>query len=151
MKGIDLEFVDQCMTRITKLKPDAKPVWGKLKANELVPHLIGAFKTSMGDMPELGFIGNWFTTTVLPPIIYLGFVGPPKNLKSRDKNGAITPAVSYPGDANDLAACMRDYIRRRDDGTMKATRHPLFGDIGPEGWGKIHVLHCKHHFKQFQI
>jgi hypothetical protein len=151
MKGIDLEFIDKCMTRLAKLKPDTKPAWGKLKADEMVPHLIGTLKSSMGDLPEQGFIGNWFTTTILPHIAYTGWVGPPKNLKSRDRSGAVTPAVMYPGNANDLASCMKDFIQRRDAGTMKTTRHPLFGDIGPEGWGKIHVAHCKHHFKQFQI
>ena len=151
MNGIDQGFVANSAERLRALPPDRKPKWGKLTAPELVPHLIGAFKSSMGELPPTKFIGNWFTTTVLPPIVYTGWLMPPKNIKLLNEKGEAIPALSVPGSIEDLAAVMEEFIRGRDSGTLKTTAHPLFGDVGPEGWGKVHVVHMRHHFKQFGI
>ena len=151
MKGIDQEFVASSAGRLRALPADRKPKWGKLTAPELVPHLIGAFKSSMGEVSSGKFIGNWFTTTILPPIVYTGWLMPPKNLTLKSDQGEPLPAISIPGTIDDLVSVMEEFIRARDNGSLNTSRHPVFGDIGPVGWGKVHVVHMRHHFKQFGI
>lgn len=151
MKGIDRGFVKASKERLCALPLDRKPQWGRLTAPELVPHLIGAFKASMGEVSSGKFIGNWFTTTILPPVIYTGWFMPPKNVSLKNDAGEALPAICVPGTVDDLVAVMDAFIRGRDDGTLKTGPHPVFGDIGPVGWGKVHVVHMRHHFKQFGI
>jgi hypothetical protein len=35
--------------------------------------------------------------------------------------------------------------------TLPNIPHPFFGDFGPEGWAKLHVIHCDHHLRQFGV
>ncbi|MBI4558849.1 MAG: DUF1569 domain-containing protein [Candidatus Hydrogenedentes bacterium] len=32
---------------------------------------------------------------------------------------------------------------------MQPEPHPYFGDIGIDGWSKLHVRHFEHHLRQF--
>ncbi len=151
MKGLTVEFSQSVCERLETLDPAATGAWGKMTGREVVPHLIGTFKTSMGQLPPTGFQGNWFTTTLLPPIVFTGLMLPPHNIKTLDREGKTVPAVSEPGDTTKLFSIMQEYIDTEAAAALQCSTHPLFGNIGPHGWSKIHVLHCKHHLKQFGL
>ena len=152
MKGITPDLIEETARRLEALTPGAKPVWGKLTAEELVPHLIGTVRSSMSQIPGPAFMGNWVTTTLLPPIVFLGLVGPPKNLKSIDpETGKPGAAVSSPGGIDTLESVMHAFLEGEETGGFEASIHPLFGNIGATGWSKIHVLHTRHHLKQFRL
>ncbi len=152
MKGMDSAFIEDTIQRLRKLEPDRTPAWGKLTAAELVPHLIGVIHHSMGDLPPLKFTGNWFTSTILPHIVYTGMVPPPRNLKVKSTAGEELPALSSPGNLDTLRETMDRFVKGVETGSLKNTAvHPLFGDVGPQGWAKIHVVHFRHHFKQFGV
>lgn len=139
------------VARFDKLKPGTKPAWGKLTAETVIPHLIAAVKMSMGDAPELPFGGNWVTTTILWPMMRTGWFSIPKNLTLKGKDGKPIPAILSPGDTKTLAEVIDEFLRRRESGTMKAARHPVFGDVGADGWAVLHTMHIKHHLKQFGL
>lgn len=152
MKGLDREFATAAIERLSKLARDAKPKWGTMTADEVVPHLIAAIRSSTGEIEPPAFIGNWFTKTILPPIVYTGLLLPPKNLKTKSSDGTEHPVQKCEGDLDTLAETIEDFIARLESGSLtKTTVHPLFGDIGAENWAKVHILHYKHHFKQFGI
>lgn len=136
--------------RLEKLSPNTKPLWGNLTAPELIQHLIGTFKQSTGEITDLPFVGNWAFEYVVGPLALAGFLPIPKNLKIK-ANGKSFPAVNRPGDLNDLRGCMEAYIAGVENGTMKTSYHPYFGDIGSKGWSKMHVKHMRHHLKQFGL
>ncbi len=139
------------IARFEKLKPGTKPAWGKLTSEEVVPHLIAAIKMSMGDYPALPFIGNWATKTLAWPIFRTGWIPTPKNVIIKGKDGNSIPAILSPGDLSTLAAVIEEFLQRREAGTLKAALHPLFGDVGADGWAVLHTQHTKHHLKQFGL
>jgi hypothetical protein len=75
----------------------------------------------------------------------------PKNVSLRDATGRPIPAIQCPGDLDTLSAAIQEFIERREAGTLETSTHPLFGDVGPDGWAVLHVQHIKHHLKQFGI
>jgi hypothetical protein len=56
-----------------------------------------------------------------------------------------------PGNSQMLLNAMEMYLKGLEAGTIKAAPHPGFGDIGAEGWGKMHVVHTDHHLRQFGV
>mgnify|MGYP007073318757 FL=1 len=102
VKPLDTAFGAEVVQRCRALPNDRSPNWGVLRADELVPHLIGTVRYSMGELPEAGFYGNWFTQRILPTLVYTIGMGPPKNLESLDQAGNRVEAVSCPGDCDTL-------------------------------------------------
>ena len=153
MRGLDREQAAAFASRLEKLGEDSVRQWGELEHTELIPHLIGAFQYSMGQLErvETVFQGNWFTTNVLPHIVFTGFVSPPKNIKLRNQAGDELSAILVPGDLSDLKATMDEFITKVESGELCAESHMIFGDIGPKGWSKFHVIHLRHHTKQFGL
>jgi hypothetical protein len=151
MRGLTEPFIDEVCAKLAGVAADAKPHWGKMTGADVVPHLIGTVRMSMGEIPAIGFNGNWFTMTLLKRIALTGLTLPPKNIKTYNDRGEEVEAIQSPGDVEALRAAMLDFIHRERGGTLTCCRHSLFGDIGPEGWSRIHVLHTKHHMKQFGV
>lgn len=139
------------VARFEKLEPGTKAAWGKLTTETVIPHLIAAVKMSMGDAPALPFVGNWVTTTILWPLMRTGWFSIPKNITIKGGDGKPLPAILSPGDTTTLAETIEDFLRRREAGTMTCTVHPVFGDVGPDGWAVLHTMHIKHHLKQFGL
>ncbi len=136
--------------RLEKLAPNSKPAWGILTSPELVPHLIGTLKHSMGQMEGAPYVGNWAYKYILGPLALANVLSIPKNVTIK-KNGKNLPAMAWPGALSDLRACMEEYIAGVEKGGLKTSYHPYFGDIGPKGWSKLHLKHMLHHLKQFGL
>ena len=139
------------VARFERLTPGTKPAWGRLTSAEVVPHLIAAVKMSMCEFPALPFNGNWVTRSILWPIVRTGLIPVPKNVVIKDKDGTPIPGIQSPGDVTTLAEELETFLKRRESGTMNASPHPLFGDVGAEGWAVLHTMHIRHHLKQFGL
>lgn len=147
MRALDHDYVNELVTRLGKLEPDARPAWGRMTPDRMVGHLIGTVRYSMGRGPRLPFAGNWFSRKVLAPLILNGVLSIPKNVKvSRPENEPL-PA----GDVETLHATLEDYLALVQTGELSPPHHPFFGDIGVDGWAKMHVRHFEHHLKQFGL
>lgn len=148
---LNRESAKQAIERLGKLKADAKPDWGQLRGEQIVPHLIASIEMSMGRGRQLPYQGNWAMRHVVFPIATSGLIKIPKNVKFKHKNGEVEPPLLCDGDLNRLAAVMEEFIAGEESGTLKTTLHPAFGDIGPAGWAKLHTMHIDHHLKQFRL
>lgn len=151
MPKLDRTFAKEAVERLGKLQPDAKPKWGELGPDEMIRHLIGTMNYSMGKQGEQHFNGNWFFVNVVGPLAVNGILPLPKNVKFKTSEGVTAPALTDEGDLDTLAAAIEEFIAADEAGTLKTPRHAFFGDIGPEGWSKLHVIHFKHHFKQYGL
>ena len=152
MKGLNRDFAEETLERLARLEDDRMPSWGSMSASDLIPHLIGTLRFSLKQIEGPPYSGNWLTTTLAPPVAFTGWLSPPKNLRLRGKDGAPAPLVTAPGDLAVLESVMGEFIDGLESGSLSDTAwHPLFGDIRPHGWAKFHVLHTKHHLKQFRL
>ena len=150
MQSFDNHFVEEVIERLGNLKPDTMPAWGKMSPAEMICHLIGALRYSMGREGKGYFIGNFFSTRILAPIVLSGFFRLPKNLNMKDTKGEMV-VFRFPGDLETLHAILLEYLDLVQTGELEPEQHPVFGDLGIDGWAKLHVIHFEHHMRQFRI
>jgi hypothetical protein len=148
---LDNDYVLEVMARLKKIPHDAKPLWGTLDRAGLVEHFIWVVRHSMGRSKTVPFVGNWASRWILRPLILNGIVSIPKNiafprwLRETGFNGRER------GDEETLHALLEEYLNLVQADELVPGLHPAFGNIGIDGWDRLHVLHFEHHFKQFGV
>lgn len=151
MQHFDADYADDVIRRLEAIPDDTTPRWGRLRKPELIEHLIWTVQHSMGRSHQMKFMGNWFTRKVVAPIILRGFVRMPKNLRLPKRLETRGVTLREPGDIETLANLLDEYITLVQADELRTAMHPVFGDIGIEGWDRLHVLHFEHHLRQFGV
>lgn len=144
----DRDYARNVMDRLSRLPHDRAPRWGRMRAPELVPHLTHTLRYSMGRRGDLPFKGNWFTRRVVGPLVLSGFMPIPRNVNLPQPE---RPPERENGSLETLHAVVDDYLAAVETGALHPAPHVLFGDIGVDGWARLHVLHFEHHLKQFDL
>ena len=147
MRPLDHDYVNELVSRLSKLRPDAKPAWGSITPERMIGHLTMTVRYSMGRVPELDVRGNWFVRHLVRPLVLNGLLRIPKNLKVPDPGGQLFPA----GDAETFHAVLDEYLTLVQSDDLEPAPHPAFGHIGVDGWAKLHVVHFEHHLRQFGL
>ena len=91
------------------------------------------------------------THWVAGPLMTRGLIPLPKNLPLPKP---VSPDESYGGEDGDiesLHALLMDYLSRVETGNLDPPVHPALGDLGVDGWARLHVVHFEHHCKQFGV
>ena len=151
MRDFDGDYIDEAIARLEAIEADARPRWGRLDRDGLIEHLIWALMHSMGRSHKVPFMGNALTLWVIGPLVTRGFLPIPKNLQlpKRFRKEGIT--AREPGTLEDLKDLLRTYLALVQADELEPALHPGFGDIGVDGWARMHVLHFEHHFRQFGV
>ena len=149
MEHLDTDYVERLVTRIGRIAPDAAPKWGVLRRDTMIQHLVWAVLHSMGRSNQMKFYGNWFTAHVMGPVCLHGLLPIPKNvqLPKRFRDQGVT--LREPGDLDTLRRLLEEYLNLVQADELRPAPHPLLGDIGVDGWDRLHVLHFEHHLRQF--
>jgi len=147
VREFDRDFADEIIRRLKALPSDRKPNWGQMAASDLVPHLAQWTLYSMGRRGTLPVTGGWVTQKVIGPLVVNGWI---PILKNAPTGPAVAPdCAAYT--IEDLQAILDDYLSAVETGALQTEPHPFFGDLGVDGWAKMHSLHYQHHFKQFDL
>lgn len=147
IRDFDRDYAEEIVRRLKALPPDRKPNWGKMAATDLVPHLTNTMLYTMGRRDKRPFIGNWATKRILGPLVLGGWIPVLKNIQA----GPAAPPDATHFTLEDLQAALQDYMSAVETGALHPEPHPLFGEIGVDGWARMHVRHFEHHFKQFSL
>jgi len=132
------------------LTPNQKPLWGKMKAQEMVEHLSDMLMMSRGT-------GN-FTIDVDAETIARR-----QQFLSSDKEMAKNIAVPFTKDIIELrhdelelaldefADEWINFTEYYENNPSASVIHPYYGDLDYNLWLKMHDKHFTHHFKQFGL
>lgn len=132
------------------LTPNQKPLWGKMKAQEMVEHLSDMLMMSRGT-------GN-FTIDVDAETIARR-----QQFLSSDKEMAKNIAVPFTKDIIELrhdelelaldefAEEWINFTEYYENNPSASVIHPYYGDLDYNLWLKMHDKHFTHHFKQFGL
>jgi oxepin-CoA hydrolase/3-oxo-5,6-dehydrosuberyl-CoA semialdehyde dehydrogenase len=145
----DGQYVEEVLERLRSLPADAKPRWGSMTPDLLVGHLTNAIRYSMGRSGTFELHAAWLVRRVIGPYIlrpvYVnGWLPFPKNVKGFD-------ALAQDDDLETLHAVLEDYLSLVQADELSPPPHPLFGDLGIEGWARLHIAHFEHHLRQFGV
>ena len=149
MKSIyDKEVLTETVSRINKLNPDMKPLWGQMNPAQMFEHCARALDFSIGNSkPPRMFIG-YILGSFLKPMYY--------NDKPWRRNTKTAPNYVV-ADKQDFEETKTKLLHRihtfSNGGPEKATTHPspFFGKLTPEQHGLGQYKHLDHHLSQFGV
>jgi hydroxymethylglutaryl-CoA reductase len=144
-----MEFTEM-LAVLNGLTPNQKPLWGKMKAQEMVEHLSDMLMMSRGT-------GN-FTIDVDAETIARR-----QQFLSSDKEMAKNIAVPFTKDIIELrhdelelaldefAEEWINFTEYYENNPSASVIHPYYGNLDFNLWLKMHDKHFTHHFKQFGL
>lgn len=146
MAPFDLDYAEDLLARLGRIPPGARPAWGSITPSGLVAHFGDILRYSMGRNGAVPAGGNWFTRHVAAPLILAGLLPLPRNVQAPSLGGGHPPS-----DLEQVAALLEEYLGLVQAGELEPPPHPFFGDIGVDGWARLHVIHFEHHLRQFGV
>ena len=133
------------VSRLKALEPDAKAVWGKMTAPQMLAHCRIPFAAAAGDaVSKRGLIG-----------ILFGRLAKRKFIDSDapfNRNSPTDPKFLVPG-ADDFDAERSSLIEAvlsfGTHGPRTTNPHPFFGKLERDDWDRLMWKHLDHHLRQF--
>lgn len=147
MKNLaDPRVMQETKARMLSVTVDARPLWGKMTAPQMMQHLACSCEVALGERTVSAMNG--------PPPWLLKWVALrsglrwPKNLKTTPE---LVRALEEEA-TSEFAALTAIAIERMEeivDGPWLAPSHPMFGAMTAEDWRRWGYLHADHHLRQF--
>jgi hypothetical protein len=135
------------LRRLDALRPEHRPLWGRMDAPQMLCHLTCAFQAGLGELevgPAEGPLSrpplNWLAIFVLP--------WPPGKAQSPPEFLGKVPA-HWQADIRMLRTLIERSAALGPDASWPQSR--VFGRISGRAWGALHHKHLDHHFRQFGV
>ena len=136
----------EIISRIAKLSPDSQPVWGKMTVAQMLAHVQGPLEVAIGKMQ----LQPMFLMKLLGGMIRKGLLNdrPVKRNNPTAPQLRITDARDFEQEKQKLLGILRTYLERSKAGKLE-DRHPYFGKLNTDEWGRMQGKHLDHHLQQF--
>lgn len=146
----DENIRNQVRSRINSLTPGSQAKWGKMNVGQMLCHVNDGFLMASGELPVVDK-SNIFLRTVVKFMI-LNVVPMPKSAPAAPeidqfRNG--TPPADFERDRETMLANLEKMAAMPADHNW--AKHPAFGQLNREQWGKLGYKHLDHHLKQFGV
>lgn len=144
----DLAGLTEIINRVSMLKEDDEPCWGKMTAAQMLRHcaLILHVSTGKTALPKAFFAMQAFGIMAKHLLSVLN-CEIPKNMPTF-KVLVIEDFCNFEYSRNLLLKSLEEYMQACPRGLLVST-HPLFGSMTARWWGFLHYKHLDHHLKQF--
>jgi hypothetical protein len=139
----------EMLKRIAEVTPKDPPLWGKMNVHEMLVHAADQVRLSFGEKRS-PYRGTMMTSTFVKFLILLGMPIPKGKIETTDelKQGVGgTKLTAFELDKGILADMVTNFETRH--GNEEFRKHPVFGDLDKQQWGRLAYLHLNHHLKQF--
>jgi len=149
MKSIyDKVVYEELISRIQKIQPDTKPVWGKMNASQMFEHCARAFDFATGRTKEPRMILGYLLGSFIKASYYND--KPWSRNTPTAKTFLVTNQPEFEAARKRLLDLMKEF---HEGGPAKATTHPspFFGHLTPEQHGLGQYKHLDHHLTQFGV
>jgi hypothetical protein len=143
----DAEARRELADRLSRLKPDTTPLWGRMNAAQMIAHLVGWMKMANGELKTAPLHRPIRYPLVKQFIIY--WMPWPKGLPtapellSREK-------YDFAGEQASFRRYLKAYEKARPSNTVWP-EHPAFGKLTTKEWGALGYRHTDHHLRQFGV
>ncbi len=139
---------EEIISRIEKLTPYSKAIWGKMNVAQMLHHSNIALGTATGDVQ----LKPPFFLKLMQPIIKKMMMSkkPYKPSLPTAKEFIITTEKEFEEEKKLLLNRLQSFIEKGEkecDGRI----HPAFGKLSSYEWGYSQWKHFDHHLKQFGV
>jgi hypothetical protein len=147
----DAAATQRIVARLSSLRADALPRWGRMTAPEMICHLNDSFLTSFGEKE----VSPAPSRVPRPVIKWFALHFPaqwPQNLPTRPEVqqgvGGTCP-VDFAADRASLVQTIERFCV--PDTALGSHPHPIFGLMSVTDWLRWGYLHTDHHLRQFGV
>ncbi len=132
--------------RIHNLSVDANARWGKMNVSQMFAHLQGPLRIGLQEVKlRQSLVGMLFGRLVLKKFLS---DEPWRRGMPTDKTFIVSEPREFNQEKDKLLELIGRFNRVGPGGISKY-RHPFFGKLSPEEWGRLMWTHINHHLKQF--
>lgn len=140
---------EQSISRLEKLNPNTKAVWGKMNAGQMLAHLNVAYDMAF-DKADVKI--NGITRFMLKAFVKNKVVGE----KPYPKNGQTAPFFLMKEDKDfekEKQALISNIkqVESKGESWFEGKKSPSFGELTSSEWSQLFQKHIEHHFEQFAI
>lgn len=137
--------------KLRQLTSEHEAQWGMLTPQHMLEHLIGSLKMSRGAVQ----VGVQIPEEQVDKMQRFLFSDQPmpQGVKSANMPEGL-PELQF----SDLETAKAEFLKEWDRFVEayeaepeKNEAHPVFGELGKEGWYQVHRKHFTHHFQQFGL
>lgn len=136
---------DELIDRINRLSPATKAIWGKMNVSQMLAHLQMPMGVALGDHK---LKGNFFLRLIGSSMKSKLYDDKPyKRSLPTAPSFKMTTEKEFEAEKNKAIEMIRKF---RDENIIN-TKHPFFGKLTKEQWGKANWKHIDHHLQQFGV
>ena len=140
----DARARQELVDRLERLSPEAKPLWGKMTAPQMLAHLTDWMLMAKGELnaaPRKRVLR-------FPPIkqLVIYWLPFPKGVPT-----APELITRRPSEWTVERAAVRKHVHSFENLPARWPEHPVFGKMTKRAWCVFAYRHMDHHFRQFGI
>mgnify|MGYP000093028208 CR=1 FL=1 len=137
---------DEIISRIQRLNPTTKPLWGKMNVAQMLSHCQAPLKVAIGELKlKQGLIGLLFgkmaKRQLLAPEDFR------HNLPTAPEFNVTGTAPEFEKERQQLILLIRQFGEKGP--VASRGKHPFFGAMTEEEWDTLQWKHLDHHLRQF--
>ena len=139
----------EIVRRLATIRPDARALWGRMSAHQMVCHLSDSFRLALG-RKAAKVVGGVLQRTVVKWIALYAPVRWPTELVTVpevDQQVGGTRPIQFATDLAELSDLFNVFTSGEVEGG--SPRHPIFGRLSRSAWLRWGYLHTDHHLRQF--
>ena len=138
---------------LAKLKEDAKPVWGKMSAQQMVEHLEYSLRVASSEIQDFDIETPAKILEKVHENLYT-FDAMPKNYKAPkvlEERCVVLRYENLTGAKQALLTAYEEFTTYFKENPEIRTKNAVFGELNKFEWDLTHTKHFNHHFEQFDL
>lgn len=138
---------DQLLERLTRVRPDSQPRWGKMSAHQMICHINDSLRAPLGEKytsPSTSL----FKRAVLKHVALWAPIPWPHGFKTRpemDQDQGGTPPVEFVSDLAEFRTLFNRFCTHKGE----FAPHAMWGQMSRTERMRYAYLHIDHHLRQF--
>lgn len=137
---------EELLARFDKLRPDSRPLWGKMNASQMVTHLTEWMRLATGELKSAPRNKPMRYPVIKQFIIYA--MPWPKGVPTAPELLERKPS-GWEQERADFTARLKSFDKLRMQTEWPV--HPAFGRMSTRTWGVLGYKHTNHHLTQFGV
>lgn len=136
---------EEMLSRVEKLTPETKALWGKMNVNQAMRHMTYAFQIATGEMPIAP--KKLPLPKFLMRYVLLNFKPPKARAQTFVEVDMIRNGINptdFAGEQNALKEAIKNFSEK----TM-LPKTPMGIPFSKKDWGTLNYNHTDHHLRQF--
>ena len=141
----------EILSRLSKLTPNSKGLWGTMNAGQAVCHLNDELRFILGQKTGAGE-PNFFVKHIIKNLLLAGMTIPKGKAKAHPalaQEFKGTAPTNFEADRKSLVENFEAIAAKAEDSTWHP--NPLFGAMSKKQHARMTNVHFDHHLKQFGV